>query len=145
MGVFKTMSLSPKPPPRAPDMIPEQGVEKQSSESASALAAIHDHAVKHPMAHKLFQSPLQRAALSQQSPPTLTPLPSRPISFPPPTLHLHSSLRFQHHHKPFVFISTFKWELRKGWDRLVEAYLAEFSSQDNVELYILTKAFMAGR
>ena len=57
------------------------------------------------------------------------------FSSPPPT----------HSVKPFVFISTFKWELRKGWDRLVEAYLAEFSSIDNVELYILTKKFMAGR
>ena len=25
--------------------------------------------------------------------------------------------------KPFVFISTFKWEMRKGWDKLVHAYL----------------------
>jgi len=24
---------------------------------------------------------------------------------------------------PFVFLSTFKWELRKGWDRLLEAYI----------------------
>ena len=128
-------------------MIPEQGpeVQKQSSVSPSALAAVHD-AVKHPMAHKgssLFRSPrtLQTAPLSQQSQPTLTLLSSRL----PPTPKLHSSLKFQHRHKPFVFISTFKWELRKGWDRLVEAFLAEFSSQDNVELYILTKAFMAGR
>ena len=25
--------------------------------------------------------------------------------------------------KPFVFISTFKWEMRKGWDKLVHAFL----------------------
>jgi hypothetical protein len=25
--------------------------------------------------------------------------------------------------KPFVFISTFKWEMRKGWDVLLSAYL----------------------
>ena len=25
--------------------------------------------------------------------------------------------------KPFVFISTFKWEMRKGWDKLIHAYL----------------------
>ena len=131
-------------------MIPEQGPEdeKQSSVSPSALAAVHD-AVKHPIrAHKgssPFESPdtLQTAPLSQQSKPTLALLPSR--LFLPPTPKLHSSLRFKRRHKPFVFISTFKWELRKGWDRLVEAYLAEFSSMDNVELYILTKAFMAGR
>ena len=47
--------------------------------------------------------------------------------------------------RPFVFISTFKWEMRKGWDRLVHAYLEEFSAEDDVELYILTKAFMTGR
>jgi hypothetical protein len=43
-----------------------------------------------------------------------------------------------------VFISTFKWEARKGWDVLLGAYLAEFTAADNVELYILTKPFMDG-
>ena len=28
---------------------------------------------------------------------------------------------------PFVFISVFKWEGRKGWDALLEAYLSEFT------------------
>ncbi|GAX76012.1 hypothetical protein CEUSTIGMA_g3455.t1 [Chlamydomonas eustigma] len=46
--------------------------------------------------------------------------------------------------RPFVFISTFKWEMRKGWDVLLSAYLEEFSDHDSVELYILTKAFMTG-
>ena len=103
----------------------------------------------------------QQKPLSTLLPPSLHPLPSRASShhpsvspsppFPPPrSISLpppHSPSRQQSHSrsKPFVFISTFKWELRKGWDRLVEAYLAEFSSNDNVELYILTKKFMAGR
>jgi hypothetical protein len=43
--------------------------------------------------------------------------------------------------KPFVFISAFKWELRKGWDVLLQAYLSEFTADDDVELYILTKPF----
>ncbi len=43
-----------------------------------------------------------------------------------------------------MFISTFKWEARKGWDVLLSAYLAEFTAADNVELYILTKPFMDG-
>jgi glycosyltransferase involved in cell wall biosynthesis len=43
--------------------------------------------------------------------------------------------------RPFVFVSTFKWEMRKGWDVLLQAYLEEFSSKDSVELYILTKPF----
>lgn len=43
--------------------------------------------------------------------------------------------------RPFVFVSTFKWEMRKGWDVLLSAYLSEFNATDNVELYILTKPF----
>lgn len=74
--------------------------------------------------------------------------------------------------RPFVFISSFKWEVRlrcglpcpdgfgrvvqarsqthayacasqprKGWDVLLEAYLSEFSPEDDVELYILTKPY----
>lgn len=36
---------------------------------------------------------------------------------------------------PFVFMSTFKWEHRKGWDVLLEAYWNAFPSpSDNVEL-----------
>ncbi|GAX74412.1 hypothetical protein CEUSTIGMA_g1860.t1 [Chlamydomonas eustigma] len=42
--------------------------------------------------------------------------------------------------RPFIFVSTFKWETRKGWDKLVQAYLEEFSHADNVELYILAKS-----
>ena len=43
---------------------------------------------------------------------------------------------------PFVFISVFKWEARKGWDVLLAAFLAEFSSRDSVELYIVSHGFM---
>ncbi|KAJ9522340.1 hypothetical protein QJQ45_008185 [Haematococcus lacustris] len=46
--------------------------------------------------------------------------------------------------KPFTFVSTFKWEMRKGWDVLLSAYLQEFTSDDNVEMYILTKPFLNG-
>ncbi|KAK1421181.1 hypothetical protein QVD17_23334 [Tagetes erecta] len=43
--------------------------------------------------------------------------------------------------KPFVFLSVFKWEYRKGWDVLLQSYLKEFSSLDNVCLYLLTNPY----
>ena len=33
-----------------------------------------------------------------------------------------------------MFLSTFKWEARKGWDVLLGAYLAEFTAADDVEV-----------
>ncbi|KAI8468679.1 MAG: hypothetical protein J3K34DRAFT_477473 [Monoraphidium minutum] len=41
--------------------------------------------------------------------------------------------------RPFTFLSSFKWEARKGWDLLLEAYLSEFDSNDAVRLVLLTK------
>jgi glycosyltransferase involved in cell wall biosynthesis len=41
----------------------------------------------------------------------------------------------------FVFLSIFKWEERKGWDILLEAYFSEFSKEDDVLLVILTNAY----
>ena len=43
--------------------------------------------------------------------------------------------------EPFVFVSVFKWEERKGWKYLLRAYLSEFAEADNVELLILTNAY----
>ncbi|CAK9196663.1 unnamed protein product [Sphagnum troendelagicum] len=43
--------------------------------------------------------------------------------------------------KPFVFLSIFKWEVRKGWDILLRGYLQEFSGGDNVVLYVLTNRY----
>ncbi|XP_071709592.1 uncharacterized protein [Rutidosis leptorrhynchoides] len=42
---------------------------------------------------------------------------------------------------PFVFLSVFKWEYRKGWDVLLQSYLKEFDSLDNVSLYLLTNPY----
>lgn len=42
---------------------------------------------------------------------------------------------------PFRFLSVFKWEKRKGWDLLLQAYFEEFSSSDAVELIVKTSAF----
>lgn len=42
---------------------------------------------------------------------------------------------------PFVFLSIFKWEHRKGWDILLKAYLQEFSADDNVALHLLTNPY----
>jgi glycosyltransferase involved in cell wall biosynthesis len=38
----------------------------------------------------------------------------------------------------FNFFSNFKWEPRKGWDVLFDAYFSAFSSADAVSLYVLT-------
>ncbi|KAK9828488.1 hypothetical protein WJX72_000263 [[Myrmecia] bisecta] len=46
---------------------------------------------------------------------------------------------------PFVFLSVFKWERRKGWDVLLQAYLQAFTASDNVELLLLTKPFHGKR
>ncbi|KAJ7547733.1 hypothetical protein O6H91_08G101300 [Diphasiastrum complanatum] len=43
--------------------------------------------------------------------------------------------------KPYVFLSIFKWEVRKGWDILIKAFLQEFSAEDDVVLYLVTNAF----
>jgi len=43
--------------------------------------------------------------------------------------------------KDFNFLSIFKWEERKGWDILLDAYFHEFSNQEDVCLYIQTYAF----
>lgn len=39
---------------------------------------------------------------------------------------------------PFVFLSVFKWEYRKGWDVLLDSYWNAFSPSDPVELHIHT-------
>lgn len=38
--------------------------------------------------------------------------------------------------KPFVFLSIFKWEERKGWDILLKAYFTAFAREDSVLLLI---------
>lgn len=40
----------------------------------------------------------------------------------------------------YKFLSVFKWEERKGWRTLLEAFVREFTAHDNVALYILTHA-----
>ena len=40
------------------------------------------------------------------------------------------------HGSPFVFLSVFKFEERKGWDVLLRAYLREFDASDNVLLVL---------
>lgn len=45
---------------------------------------------------------------------------------------------------PAVFLSVFKWEPRKGWDVLLDAYVNEFSGVEPVELHIITKPFGKG-
>ena len=40
----------------------------------------------------------------------------------------------------FAFLSVFKWEDRKGWDVLLEAFLSEFRRSDNVILFVRSGA-----
>ena len=42
-----------------------------------------------------------------------------------------------------VFLSVFKWEERKGWDVLLEAFYREFTAAEGVALLILTNAYHA--
>lgn len=46
-------------------------------------------------------------------------------------------LRYDKEH-PFVFLSVFKWEYRKGWDVLLDSYWNAFESSDPVELHVHT-------
>lgn len=43
--------------------------------------------------------------------------------------------------QPFVFLSIFKWEERKGWKFLLKAFILEFQQEENVILAILTNAY----
>ncbi|XP_076885923.1 uncharacterized protein LOC143535596 [Bidens hawaiensis] len=56
-------------------------------------------------------------------------------------LVLGSRLERRNGENPFVFLSVFKWEYRKGWDVLLQSYLKEFDSLDNVCLYLLTNPY----
>eukprot|EP00871_Galdieria_phlegrea_P003770 jgi/Galph1/4394/GphlegSOOS_G3085.1 len=48
---------------------------------------------------------------------------------------------FQECENDFIFLSVFKWEVRKGVDILLRAYMQEFSDNDNVCLALLTRGF----
>ena len=65
-------------------------------------------------------------------------LPREPTSIPPESVSEKDLLQFGSAGLPnnFKFLSTFKWEIRKGWDVLLGAYFRAFSSKDNVSLYI---------
>lgn len=41
----------------------------------------------------------------------------------------------------FKFLSVFRWQKRKGWDVLLQAYLEEFSAADEVELILRVDPF----
>lgn len=45
----------------------------------------------------------------------------------------------------YIFLSIFKWERRKGWDLLIQAYMKEFTARDNVVLFLLTNAYHTDR
>ncbi|GBF99949.1 hypothetical protein Rsub_12642 [Raphidocelis subcapitata] len=46
--------------------------------------------------------------------------------------------------RPFIFLSVFKLETRKGWDVLLDAFLSEFGPHEDVELHILTRPYPGG-
>ncbi|HEV3093548.1 MAG TPA: glycosyltransferase family 4 protein [Solirubrobacteraceae bacterium] len=43
--------------------------------------------------------------------------------------------------RPFLFLSVGKWESRKGWELLIDAFIAEFGGDDHTELLIKTNPF----
>lgn len=43
---------------------------------------------------------------------------------------------------PFVFLSSFKWEHRKGWDLLLEAYWSEFAADERQSVRLLIKTYL---
>lgn len=44
----------------------------------------------------------------------------------------------------FTFLSVFRWQKRKGWDVLLQAYLKEFRATDDVELVLRVDPFGPG-
>ena len=40
-----------------------------------------------------------------------------------------------------IFLSVFKWEMRKGWDILLDVYFHSFTLQDPVSLFIITQEY----
>ena len=62
-----------------------------------------------------FYSPLPFLPSSSSSSSSTTPSQLRPLSLP--------------NRGGFNFLSVFKWEQRKGWDVLLDAYLAEFKPE----------------
>lgn len=44
-----------------------------------------------------------------------------------------------------VFLALFKWEFRKGWDILLDAFFSAFSKQDKVSLFIITQEYHEDR
>eukprot|EP01059_Diplonema_ambulator_P004174 TRINITY_DN13885_c0_g1_i1.p1 TRINITY_DN13885_c0_g1~~TRINITY_DN13885_c0_g1_i1.p1 ORF type:complete len:923 (+),score=181.08 TRINITY_DN13885_c0_g1_i1:224-2770(+) len=67
-----------------------------------------------------------------------------PIPFPK-TWKVYDSIpsRFQTR-QTFKFLSHFKWEDRKGWDILIEAYFSTFEVNANVTLIILSHIWFPG-
>lgn len=41
--------------------------------------------------------------------------------------------------KEFVFVSVFKWGLRKGYDALIQSYLEEFTNEDDTTLLLVSR------
>lgn len=58
----------------------------------------------------------------------------------PLSLELHAvdlpPLELPHLESRFVFLSVFVWQLRKGWDVLIRAYVEEFAADEDVTLAI---------
>lgn len=40
-----------------------------------------------------------------------------------------------------IFLSVFKWEMRKGWDILLDVYFHSFTLHDPVSLFIITQEY----
>ncbi|KAL4419515.1 hypothetical protein ABPG77_002301 [Micractinium sp. CCAP 211/92] len=69
------------------------------------------------------------------------PLPLGTRVFGPAWPHADAAGGGEGGHAPFVFLSVFKWEARKGWDVLLRAFLTAFTAADNMLLLLHTKPF----
>jgi len=43
--------------------------------------------------------------------------------------------------RPFTFFSVFKWERRKGWDLLLDAYWSEFDETDTGKVLLRIRSY----
>lgn len=65
------------------------------------------------------------------------------FSTPSPFGRVFSSKRYDHSQRDYYkFFTSFKWEERKGWQELFEAYFSTFSSRDPVTLYVHTHLWL---
>ena len=72
------------------------------------------------------------------------PATTETMPMPPTNMRFKCNRPVSRDARPYTFLSDFKWEPRKGWDILFEAYLGSFTPRDDVVLYVLTHIWFPG-